>query len=150
MTETDPKLTWSAWVQRQLEIHQWSVDNAVARTGGAIGRNAWYRWIKAENVPVDSKRVQEVADAFGADPREAFEAAQMAHLMDVSGDVVIAADPAEVFVRQIRARHLPAVVEDRLIAEVRREIAQRREALEAMLDTLTLTMEAAAEGVTQE
>lgn len=136
MTEADAKRKWANWFKRRLEIANWSVDEFARRSG--IGRNAGYRWLKAENVP-GPDRVRRVAQAFGVDPREAFDAASLPYLIE-GGEVIVATDPAEVFVQQIRSRGFPKAVEESLIERVRAEIERRRQTLEQELDTVAVAI----------
>lgn len=144
MTDSNAKQRWAAWLKRQLDLRGWSAADLVDRGRGHFAKNAPYRWLNAENVPLP-KTVMAVAEIFGVDPREAYEAAGYEHMMDVSGEIRVATDPAEAFVQQIRARGFPPVIEDRLVAEIRAEIERRRGRLEETLDTVEAAIDIQAE-----
>lgn len=147
-TETEFEQAWGTWLSDQLRQKQWSgadLRRAIEARGGSVGASQVSRWVNGEQRP-SVKGARLVADALGVDRREAFAIA--GHDEDTAvddGPVVVVSDPAEAFVRQIRARRLPAAVEDRLIAEVRADIERRRQALETTLDTVELAVAAQTE-----
>lgn len=127
---------FSSWLKRQIELHG-SKTTDIIRAGveaKTFSKVTFYRWFNGEHTP-SASNAKFLAEYFGADPREAYEAAGLTHLMDMEGDVVTATDPVEVFVARVRARRFPKPVEDRLIEYVRTEIEERKRALDAMLDT---------------
>jgi transcriptional regulator with XRE-family HTH domain len=134
-SDTEAKARFSVWLKRQLDLRGWSSAVLIKGGGEVFGRNAVYRWLNGENLPKPAA-ARRIAESFGIDPREVFDAAGITHLMDVEGEIVVSTDPAEVFVARVRARGFPPAVEERLIEQVRRDIAERRAALDAQMDTV--------------
>lgn len=134
-TDTDPKAVWAAWLKRQLGLRGWTSGDLIERGEDTFKRNTVFRWLNGQNLP-QPKAALRVAEIFGIDPREAYEAAGLTHLMDMEGDIVTTADPVEVFVARVRARGFSKPVEDRLIEYVRAEIEARKAALDQLLDTV--------------
>jgi len=132
-SDTEAKVRFAAWLKNQLDFRGWSSSVLIKGGGDVFGRNAVYRWLNGENLPKPAA-ARRIAEVFGIDPREVFDAAGITHLMNVEGGLVVATDPAEVFVAQVRARGFPPAVEERLIEQVRRDIAERRAVLDAQLD----------------
>lgn len=148
--ETTSDQQFSAWLKRQIELHGVRTTDVI-RAGvkaKAFSKVTFYRWYNAEHTP-NSDNAKFLAEYFGADPREAYEAAGLTHLMDMEGDVVTAADPVEVFVARVRARGFPKPVEDRLIEYVRAEIEERKAALDKMLDAVEDTQRLQADGASE-
>lgn len=142
-TSTDPRDTWSAWVRRQLELHDWPTSELIRRGKPMFARGTVYKWLNGEHLP-KAPAAKFVAEIFGADPREAYEAAGLSHLMDMEGDIVVAADPVEIFAARVRARRFPKPIEDRLIEYIRTEIKSRTEAFDELLDTVQDTQSLAS------
>lgn len=142
----EPDLRFSNWIKRQLEHTGMTTTDVIGRGVRAkqFSKVTFYRWLNGEHTP-GSKNVDFLASVFGADPREAYEAAGLDHLMDMEGDIVTVADPAGPFVARIKARGFPTPVEDRLIAYVRNDIEQRKRALDELLDTVAATQGPATE-----
>lgn len=137
MAQSQRSQNWADWLRRKLDLAGWSQSDLIAQAGPerSFSKSTVSRWLIGHNLP-SSETVFEVAKIFGADPREAFEAAGYTHLTNMTGDIVAATDPAEAFVQRIRARGFPSEIEERLIVTVRAETEQRRRVLEATLDTV--------------
>lgn len=148
MTDGDTNLgqQFSLWLKRQLDLHDVKTTEIIKRgvEAKAFSKVTFYRWLNGEHTP-NSDNAKFLAEIFGVDPREAYEAAGLTHLMDMEGSIVTAADPVEVFVARVRARRFPKPVEDRVIEYVRNEIKARTEALDMFLDTVEDTQRLAAE-----
>lgn len=142
-TETEFARQWGEWLSAQLKQKKWSgadLRRAIKAVGGEIGASQMSRWLNGEQPP-SVKSSGWVADALGVDRRLTRSVAGLSD--DVGGEegpIVVIDDPAEVFVRQIKARGFPPVIEDRLVREVRQEIEQRRQAWEATLDTVAVAV----------
>lgn len=131
-TETDSaSKRWGIWFTARLKAKSWSVDNFVVAAAGRVSRTQAYRWWRGEQPPTRENAAL-VADILGVDRRQAY----MASGHEIDPDTPIIGDPAEAFVQAIRSRGFPPVVEERLIAEIRAEIEQRRRRLEENLDTV--------------
>lgn len=148
-TETEFAQAWGIWLSEKLRQKKWSgadLRRAIEALGGRVGASQVSRWVNGEQRP-SVKGARMVADALGVDRREAFAVA--GHDEDTTvdeGPVVVVQDPAEAFIRQIRARRFPPTVEERLIAEVRADIDQRQRALEAQLDTIAVAVRSSGDG----
>lgn len=142
MTDGDTNLgqQFSIWLKRQMDLHGVKTTEIIKKgvAAKAFSKVTFYRWYNGEHAP-NSDNVKFLAEVFGVDPREAYEAAGLTHLMDMEGSIVTAADPVEAFVARVRARRFPKPVEDRLIQYVRNEIEERQRALDAMLDAVEET-----------
>lgn len=147
MTDGDTNLgqQFSGWLKRQIEIHGVKTTEIIKRgvEAKAFSKVTFYRWLNGEHTP-NSDNAKFLAEIFGVDPREVYEAAGLTHLMDMEGGITSAADPVEVFVARVRARRFPKPVEDRLIEYVRAEIEARKQALDELLDTVEDTQRIAA------
>jgi transcriptional regulator with XRE-family HTH domain len=144
--ETQNDLRFSNWLKRQIEIHGVKTTEIIkaGKVAGAFSKVTFYRWLNGEHTPsADSAKF--LAEFFGVDPREAYEAAGLTHLMNMEGGIVTAADPVEPFLARVRARKFPKPVEDRLIAYVRAEIEGRKQALDSLLDTVEDTQKIAGD-----
>jgi len=148
MTDGDTNLgqQFSTWLKRQIEIHGVKTTEIIKRgtEAKAFSKVTFYRWLNGEHTP-NSDNAKFLAEIFGVDPREAYEAAGLTHLMDMEGGIVTTADPVEAFVARVRSRRFPKPVEDRLIEYVRAEIEARKQALDALLDTYEDTQRLAAD-----
>lgn len=141
-TETDSASTrWGIWFTARLKAKSWSVDSFVAAANGEVSRTQAYRWWRGEQLPTREKAAL-AADVLGVDRREAY----MASGHEIDPDTPIIADPAEAFIERVRARGFPAAVEERLVAEIRADIAQRQQRLEDQLDTIEVAMAKPPEG----
>lgn len=147
MTDGDTNLgqQFSMWLKRQIELHGVKTTEIIKRgvEAKAFSKVTFYRWLNGEHTP-NSDNAKFLAEIFGVDPREAYEAAGLTHLMDMEGDIVTTADPVEAFIARVRARRFPKPVEDRLIEYVRDEIRARTQALDDLLDTFEDTQRLAA------
>ncbi|ACU71966.1 hypothetical protein Caci_3057 [Catenulispora acidiphila DSM 44928] len=144
--ETGSGQQFSAWLKRHIDLRGVRTTDVI-RAGveaKAFSKVTFYRWYNGEHIP-NSDNAKFLAEYFGVDPRNAYEAAGLTHLMDMEGDIVTAADPVEVFVARVRARGFPKPVEDRLIEYVRAEIEERKAALDKMLDAVEDTQKLQAE-----
>lgn len=148
MTDGDTNLgqQFSQWLKRQIELHGVKTTEIIKQgvEAKAFSKVTFYRWLNGEHTP-NSDNAKFLAQIFGVDPREAYEAAGLTHLMDMEGGIVTAADPVEAFIARVRARRFPKPVEDRLIEYVREEIEARKRALDDLLDTFEDTQRLAAE-----
>lgn len=148
MTDGDTNLgqQFSRWLKHQIELHGIRTTEVIRRgvEAKAFSKVTFYRWLNGEHTP-NADNAKFLAQIFGVDPREAYEAAGLTHLMDMEGDIVSTADPVEAFVARVRARRFPKPVEDRLIEYVRAEIEARKAALDDLLDTFEDTQRLAAE-----
>lgn len=144
--ETSSGQQFSAWLKRQIKLRGAKTTDIIwtAAKEGAFSKVTFYRWLNGEHTP-NADNAKFLADYLGVDPREAYEAAGLTHLMDMEGDIVTAADPVEVFVARVRARGFPKPVEDRLVEYVRKEIEQRKQALDNLLDTVEDTQKLQAD-----
>lgn len=142
-TETEFAQQWGAWLRAKVSDKRWSgadLRRRVEAVGGKVGTTQVSRWLNGEQRP-SVKNAGYVADVLGVERREAWEAAGLiGDVGDAEGPAVIS-DPAEAFIRQIRARRLPRAMEERLIAETRAEIEQRRRQLEQTLDIVEAAVE---------
>jgi transcriptional regulator with XRE-family HTH domain len=147
MTDGDTNLgqQFSLWLKHQIELHGIRTTEIIRRgvEAKAFSKVTFYRWLNGEHTPT-ADNVKFLAEIFGVDPREAYEAAGLTHLMDMEGGIVTATDPVEVFLARVRARRFPKPVEDRLIEYVRAEIEARKQALDELLDTVEDTQRLAA------
>lgn len=143
--ETNLGQQFSAWLKRQIDLHGVKTTEIIKRgtEAKAFSKVTFYRWLNGEHTP-NSDNAKFLAEIFGVDPREAYEAAGLTHLMDMEGGIVTTADPVEAFVARVRARRFPKPVEDRLIEYVRAEIEARKAALDELLDTVEDTQRIAA------
>lgn len=143
-TETEFAQQWGAWLRAKVSDKRWSgadLRRRVEAVGGKVGTTQVSRWLNGEQRP-SVKNAGYVADVLGVERREAWEAAGLiGDVGDAEGPAVIS-DPAEAFIRQIRARRrLPQAVKERLIAETREEIEQRSRRLEQTLDIVEAAVE---------
>lgn len=136
-SDTGDAQRFSRWLRTQLDIHKVKTTEVIARgvEAKAFSKVTFYRWLNGEHPP-NSDNARFLAEIFGADPREAYAAAGLGHLMDVEGDIVVAADPVEMFAARVRARGFPKPIEDRLIEYIRAEINARTKAFDELLDTV--------------
>lgn len=144
--ETGSGQQFSRWLQRQIQMHGVKTTDVIraGKVAGVFSKVTFYRWYNGEHTP-NADNAKFLADFFNVDPREAYAAAGLTHLMDMEGNVVTAADPVEVFVARVRARGFPKPVEDRLIEYVRAEIEARKAALDQMLDAVEDTQKLQAD-----
>lgn len=142
-TETELAQQWGTWLSDKLRRKKWSgadLRRAFEAVGGKVGPSQVSRWINGEQRP-SVKSAGIIADALGLDRREVWTAAgRMDEVRADEGPVVVVDDPAEAFVRQIKARRFPPAVEERLIAEIRAEIEQRLARQKDALDTVELAI----------
>lgn len=137
---------FSAWLKRQIELHGVRTTDVI-RAGveaKTFSKVTFYRWYNGEHPP-NSDNAKFLAEFFGADPREVYEAAGLTHLMDMEGDIVTASNPAEMFVARVRARGFSKTTEDRLIKYVRAKLEADTRALDELLDTVEDTQNAQAD-----
>jgi hypothetical protein len=140
-TETEFAQQLGKWLSAQLgqQHRRWSgadLRRAIEAVGGKVGATQVSRWLNGEQRPT-VKSAGWVADALGVDRRVARSVAGLSDDVGAEeGPIVVVDDPAEVFVARVRARGFPPAVEERLIEQVRRDIAERRAALDAQMDTV--------------
>lgn len=146
MTDGDTNLgqQFSVWLKRQIELHGVKTTEIIKRgvEAKAFSKVTFYRWLNGEHTP-NSDNAKFLAEIFGVDPREAYEAAGLTHLMDMEGGIVTAADPIEVFVARVRARGFDKETESDLIKFVRAEIEERTRSIDRVLDAVADAQKAA-------
>lgn len=146
-TETEFAQRWGKWLSEKLAAKQWSgadLRRAIEAAGGKVGPSQVSRWMNGEQRP-SLKGARLVADALGIERGEAFAVAGHSEdIGDAESPPIIVTDPAEPFIRMVKARGLPRSLEERLIAEVRADVEARRRALVASLDTVEAAVTTAA------
>lgn len=147
-TETEFARQWGAWLSAKVAGKQWNgaeLRRRLESAGAKVGTSQISRWLNGEQRP-SVKNAGYVADVLGVERREAWNAAGLStDVGDAEGPAIIA-DPAEAFVARVRARGLPRGLEERVIAEVRADIAQRQQRLEDQLDTIEAAIAETADG----
>lgn len=126
-TETEFAQRWGTWLTGQLAAKGWTgaaLRRAIESIGGSVGPSQISRWVNGEQRP-SLKGARLVADALGVSRSEAFNAA--GHSEDIGSaesPPVVVADPAEPFIQMVKERGLHPVLEKRMIARVRADVAR--------------------------